>query len=72
MVEIDVKLVPRLDENDLGAHAFRVCHDGSGAHAKGLGLVAGRDAAVVSAIIGTTPTGRPRSSGRASCSHEAK
>ena len=40
-----VELVARLDENDVGAETFGVGDDGSGAHAEGLGLVAGGDAA---------------------------
>ena len=45
VVVLDVELVARLDENDLGAHALGVGDDGSGSDAEGLGLVAGGDAA---------------------------
>ena len=42
---LGVDFVAAFDENDLRAHALGVGDDGSGAHAEGLGLVAGGDAA---------------------------
>ena len=45
VVVLGVDLVAALDQHDLRAHALGVGDDGSGAHAEGLGLVAGRDAA---------------------------
>jgi hypothetical protein len=49
-------------------------HKGAGLDAKGFGRIARRDGAggLVSAIVGTTMTGLPRSSGFSSCSQDAK
>jgi hypothetical protein len=45
VVILHVEFVPCLDEDDLRAHAPGFGHDGAGLHAKGFGLVAGRNAA---------------------------